>query len=257
MLQFYKDRLCVRVYRDRLQMGKAAAEDIAQAILALCEKKDRINMIFAAAPSQNEVLHALREDVRIPWQKIRAFHMDEYIGLRADAPQGFGNFLRKNLFGQVPLYKVHYIDCTASDPQKECERYAELLRQYPPDIVVLGIGENGHIAFNDPAVADFRDPKAVKIVQLDEVCRMQQVNDGCFAALSEVPHCAVTLTVPTLTAAPQMFCVVPAKTKAQAVYRTLNGSVDETCPACILRRKDNSILYLDSDSAALLPETTI
>lgn len=122
---------------------------------------------------------------------------------------------------------------------------------------VLGIGENGHIAFNDPAVADFRDPKAVKIVQLDEVCRMQQVNDGCFAALSEVPHCAVTLTVPTLTAAPQMFCVVPAKTKAQAVYRTLNGSVDETCPACILRRKDNSILYLDSDSAALLPETTI
>ncbi len=134
MLQFYKDRLCVRVYRDRLQMGKAAAEDIAQAILALCEKKDRINMIFAAAPSQNEVLRALREDARIPWQKIRAFHMDEYIGLRADAPQGFGNFLRKNLFGQVPFYKVHYIDCTASDPQKECERYAELLRQYPPDI---------------------------------------------------------------------------------------------------------------------------
>lgn len=254
MLQFYKDDLCVRVYRDRMQMGTAAAEDIAQAILALCEKKDVVNMIFAAAPSQNEVLRALREDTRIPWQKIRAFHMDEYIGLRADAPQGFGNFLRRNLFGQVPFYKVHYIDCAATDPQRECERYAQLLKNCPPDIVVLGIGENGHIAFNDPAVADFDDPRAVKIVQLDEVCRKQQVNDGCFASLDEVPHCAVTLTVPTLTAAPQMFCVVPAKTKAQAVYRTLFGAIDESCPAAILRRKRGSVLYLDPDSAALLPE---
>ena len=178
--------------------------------------------------------------------------MDEYIGLAADAPQGFGNFLREHLFGLAPFRTVNYIDITAADPEAEAERYAAILRDNPPDIVVMGIGENGHIAFNDPPVADFADPRAVKPVKLDEVCRQQQVNDGCFASIDAVPTHAITLTVPTLVSAPKLFCIVPAPTKAKAVQATVEGEIGEICPATILRTQKNAVLYLDPDSAALL-----
>lgn len=177
--------------------------------------------------------------------------MDEYIGLDKNAPQGFGNFLREHIFGLVPFKSVNYIDTTA-EPEKEAERYGTLLEKNPTDVVILGIGENGHIAFNDPPVADFNDEKIVKSVKLDEVCRQQQVNDGCFKSISEVPTYALTLTVPTLMSAARLFCIVPAQTKAKAVYETLNGTVDEHCPASILRMKKNAVLYLDDKSSALL-----
>ena len=209
-------------------------------------------MIFAAAPSQNEVLASLALDCEIPWNRVNAFHMDEYIGLSADAPQGFGNFLKEHIFGLAPFKSVNYIDISAKDPDKECERYAALLAEYPTDIVVMGIGENGHIAFNDPPVADFKDPKAVKPVLLDEICRNQQVNDGCFATIDDVPKYAITLTVPTLFAGDYLFCIVPAATKANAVKATLCGEIGEACPATILRRHKNAILYLDGDSSALV-----
>ena len=252
MNTFQKDLLKVNVYESRTEMGEAASADIKACILSLLQTKETINMIFAAAPSQNEVLYALATDKEIPWNRVNAFHMDEYIGLSADAPQGFGNFLKEHIFGLADFKSVSYINVSASDAEAECERYAALLAKHPTDIVVMGIGENGHIAFNDPPVADFKDPKAVKPVELDEVCRNQQVNDGCFARLEDVPKTAITLTVPTLFAGDHLFCIVPARTKARAVRATLCDEINEKCPATVLRRHESAILYLDGDSSSLL-----
>ncbi len=246
------DKLKVEIFPTRVLMGEKAALDISEKIKELLKTKSRINMIFAAAPSQNDVLKALVEDKSIEWNRINAYHMDEYIGLDKNAPQAFGNFLKEHIFGQVNFNSVNYIDATASNPEKEAERYAKILQDNPTDIVIMGIGENGHIAFNDPPVADFNDKKWVKPVKLDDVCRQQQVNDGCFTSLDKVPLYALTLTVPTLVKAPYLFCIVPAKTKANAVQETLKGTIDEHCPASILRLHDNAILYLDNESSKLL-----
>ncbi|MDD3470959.1 MAG: 6-phosphogluconolactonase, partial [Thermoguttaceae bacterium] len=190
------DQLRYRVYTDRATMGVAAASYIEGLIVATLARQTAVRMIFSAAPSQDEVLASLAASDLIEWPRVHAFHMDEYIGLSSDAPQGFGQFLRTRLFGKVPLASVNYLDISASNPRKECERYGQLLAEDPIDICCLGVGENGHIAFNDPPVADFADTQAVKIVSLDEVCRQQQVNDGCFASLCEVPTQAMTLTIP-------------------------------------------------------------
>ena len=251
MKKFIKDTLEVRIYDSRDEMGMAAARDIKERIAVLLKEKETINMIFAAAPSQNEVLASLASDPEIEWQRVNAFHMDEYIGLSADAPQGFGNFLKSHIFDLAPFRSVNLIN-TESDAEEEARRYSELLRINPTDIVVMGIGENGHIAFNDPPVADFGDPHLVKPVKLDEICRKQQVNDGCFERIEDVPTHALTLTVPTLMSAPHVFCIVPAPTKSRAVKETVYGEVDERCPASILRRKSGAVLYLDPDSASLL-----
>ncbi len=251
MKELTSDFLRVEVYPTRAEMGAAAARDIAAAIRQVLAEKECCDMIFAAAPSQNEVLAALAADKTVDFTRVRAFHMDEYIGLAPDAPQGFGNFLRRAIFDRVPFREVHYLRGGA-DPEAECARYAALLERYPTDIVCLGIGENGHVAFNDPPVADFADPVLVKKVALDPVCRQQQVNDGCFEALSQVPTHALTLTVPALMRGKRLFCVVPAGTKARAVRDTVYGPIGETCPASALRRHECAKLYLDPDSAALL-----
>ncbi len=249
-MKFIKDKLAVKVFENRKLMGKAAATDVADCIEQMLSEKKEINMVFAAAPSQNEFLEELAES-GVEWERINAFHMDEYIGLPLDAEQRFGTFLKERIFGRVPFKSVHYINGQAQ-PEKECDRYSLLLKQYPVDIVCLGIGENGHIAFNDPHVAKFDDPELVKVVALDEKCRMQQVHDGCFRSIELVPTQAISLTIPALVAAKYMFCIVPASTKAQAVYDTIYGEISESCPASILRTKANAVLYLDSDSAALL-----
>lgn len=246
------DRLQVRIYPDRQSMGRAAAQDIAAAIDRVLAQKDYCNMVFAAAPSQNEVLAALAADSSIDFTRVNAFHMDEYCGLPADAPQGFGNFLRSAIFEKVPFHSVHYIHGGAADIAAECARYSALLEQYPTDIVCLGIGENGHVAFNDPPVADFEDPVLVKRVQLDPVCRQQQVHDGCFASIEQVPTHALTLTVPALYRGKALFCVVPASTKAKAVRATVDGPIGSHCPATMMRGHNAAILYLDPDSSALL-----
>lgn len=252
MRTMQKDLLTVKIFETRADMGQSAAADIKTCILSTLAGKDTVNMIFAAAPSQNEVLAALVADTDIPWNRVNAFHMDEYVGLSPDAPQGFGNFLKEHIFGLVPFKSIHYIDISAPDAETECARYAALLRQYPTDIVVMGIGENGHIAFNDPPVADFSDPLAVKPVALDDICRNQQVHDGCFSHIDDVPKTAITLTVPTLFAGDHLFCVVPAPTKAPAVFATLSEEIGEACPATVLRRHKSAVLYLDGDSSALL-----
>ena len=255
MQQFQADALTVRVYEKRSELGADAAKMAAAAVRDLLSKKDTVNIIFAAAPSQNEFLAALAAEKNIEWQRVRAFHMDEYIGLSPTAPQRFGNFLKTKFFSHVPLREVHYLIGEAEEPEAECRRYAEMLLQYPPDLVFMGIGENTHIAFNDPHVAHFDDPHLVKIVDLDEACRQQQVNDGCFETLQSVPRHALTLTVPALMKADQIFCMVPARTKAQAIYHTLKDAITERYPSTILRTHPNAVLFIDRESAALLSTT--
>lgn len=245
------DEVLVKVYKNRDEMGRSAAHDVAEKIRELAEIKDTINIVFAAAPSQNEFLFYLNiEDLE--WNKINAFHMDEYIGLPPDAPQLFANFLKERLFSKKPFRNVFYINGNATNPEEECHRLSRLLEDNPLDITCMGIGENGHIAFNDPHVADFNDPKKVKIVDLDEKCRQQQVNDGCFKSIEEVPRYAITMTIPVLVSSRSIFCIVPGKQKAEAVKNALLGPISESCPASIIRRCKNSILYLDLDSASKL-----
>jgi len=212
------------------------------------EKNGVANVIFAAAPSQNDLFeNLLKED--IDWSKVRGFHQDEYVGIDASEPAGFGNFLRRAIFDHVQFKEIHYLLCDESEAEKKCEEYADLLKKYPADLIFLGIGENGHLAFNDPAVADFEDPKMVKIVELDDVCRQQQVNDGCFATLDDVPKFAMTLTMSYIMSVSEAICVVPTDRKANAVYGALEGPVTTECPASILRKHANAALYLDKNSA--------
>ena len=248
---FKADKVSVNIYDTRKNMGAAAAADIAACIKELLGRKSEIYMIFAAAPSQNEMLEALIADKEIEWNRVHALHMDEYVNLPSDAPQGFGNFLRRAIFDRVPFASVNLIG-TDADSEATCRRYDALLAANKVDIVCMGIGENGHIAFNDPHVADFNDPCRIKKVDLDQKCRQQQVNDGCFQTIDQVPTHALTLTIPTLYNVENIFCVVPAATKAEAVKNTVNGPVSEICPASILRTHDNAVLYTDSDSASLL-----
>ena len=248
MKEFRQDKLTVKIYETRALMGKAAAEAAAKKIRELLNEKSEVNIIFAAAPSQNEMLETLVAAEGIDWSRVRAFHMDEYIGLKKDAPQGFGNFLKEHIFGKLPFGVVEYINGQAEDMEAECQRYAALLKEYSTDLVLLGIGENGHIAFNDPHVAYFDDEKVVKAVELDDVCRQQQVNDGCFSSLDEVPRYALTLTIPTLVKAKTMICTVPAKTKANAVKNTVLGTITTECPASIMRLHDDAIMFCDNDS---------
>lgn len=248
--EFRQDNLLVKTYSDRTQMGAAAANDVISKINELLSTQDFVNIIFAAAPSQNEFLAALSV-AQLPWNRIRALHMDEYIGLPADAPQRFGNFLHDSIFSKLPFAEVHYIDGNA-DEQTSCESYALLLKKYPADIVCMGIGENGHIAFNDPPVANFNDAAMVKVVELELPCRQQQVNDGCFTAINDVPLKAITLTIPALMSAAFVFCMVPGPTKATAVYNTLHQNIMEQYPSTILRTHARSVLYIDELSGALL-----
>jgi glucosamine-6-phosphate deaminase len=241
------DSLKVNVYNDRLALGAAAGTDVAARIKQLLSEKHGIRIIFASAPSQNELLKYLSEDETIDWSRITAFHMDEYNGLPLNSPQKFSRFLSDRLFDQVKPCTVHLID-SSNESEEECRRYGELLRQAPIDIVCLGIGENGHIAFNDPPVADFNDLEVIKVVELDDACRQQQVNDGCFPSFEDVPTHALTLTIPALLSGSHLFCVVPGPTKRKAVERTLNGSISTECPSTILRKHPDCTLYVDSDS---------
>ncbi len=236
----------VEVFKERKIMGKAAAKAVEDKIIDVLSRQPELRMIFAAAPSQNEVLHYLSNSKIIPWSRIVAFHMDEYIGLPADSAATFAAYLRTHLFDLVPLKEVYFLDGNGGD--SECQRYARLLQEKSIDIVCLGIGENGHIAFNDPPVANFQDPESVKVVALDGACRQQQVNDGCFPTLSDVPTHAMTLTIPILMTGRNLFCVVPGRSKAKAVSEALNGPVAKSCPASILRQHDNCRLFLDEDS---------
>lgn len=248
--EFSAGKLKIKVFKSRTDLGIEAACEAAVKIKELLSEKEEVNIIFAAAPSQNEFLSALKDYEDIEWERINAFHMDEYIGFSSDSPQKFGNFLNTRLFGRLNFKSVNYINSCAANVEEECIRYSELLKQYPTDIVCMGIGENGHIAFNDPHVAVFNDQKLVKVVELDEKCRKQQVNDGSFNNLDDVPRIAMTLTIPALMSGKYIYCMVPAISKAEAVYKTIFGEISESCPASILRTHDNATLFIDSDSGS-------
>jgi len=245
---FYQDKLHVYTFDTRKEMGDCAGTQAAEVIGALLAEKDEVNIIFAAAPSQNETLAALKA-ANIDWTRINAYHMDEYIGLPDEHPAGFRNFLKAALFDDLPFKTVNLLNGNAPVIEEEIARYEPLLREHPVDVCMLGVGENGHIASNDPWAADFDDPALVKIVPLDEKCRNQQVHDGCFAELSQVPTHALTLTIPALTNARHMFCTVPAATKADAVKAMLSGEVTIDCPASILTKHADARLYTDRDAA--------
>lgn len=232
-------------------MGVAAAARVA-AILRECEEP---RVVFACAPSQSEFLAALTEQ-SLDWSRVTAFHMDEYVGLDAAQPQSFRQYLREHLLDRIGSLRAFHAICGESeDLQAECDRYTRLLLESPIDLVCLGIGENGHLAFNDPAVANFHDPQLVKLVELDAACRRQQVNDSCFSSLDQVPKAALTLTLSALLGARHLSCVVPGERKAPAVRETLRGPITEACPASILRRHPRATLYLDAAAASLLDST--
>jgi glucosamine-6-phosphate deaminase len=248
------DSLSVEVYSNRTAMGIAAAEQVGRKIKDIIAEKGSVNMAFAAAPSQNEFLTELCDTTGLDWSKVIGFHLDEYIGLPEGAPQSFRMFLDENIFHKVYPGQVHYLNGNAENLRRECDRYSSLLREHPLDIACIGIGENGHIAFNDPHVADFHDPYWVKVVDLDEKCCQQQVNDGCFSNIHDVPRNALTLTIPAIMSAKYIYCIVPGVTKQGAVKNTLEGTIDTSCPASILRTHPSAALIIDKDASDLLSE---
>ena len=250
---FQVDSLKVLVFEDRPAAGQAAASAVALAIASRRAAVGRANVVFAAAPSQNEFLDALAADGSVDWSRVHAYHMDEYLGLGPDHPASFRRYLREHLFDRVgsAASNLHLIPGEdAGRPTRTCLEYETALLAAPTDVVCAGIGENGHLAFNDPPVADFLDPVLVKVVRLDQACREQQLHDGCFATIDKVPTHAFTLTVPALLSAPVVSVVVPGPRKAAAVRAALRGPIGEACPASALRRHAGATLYLDRESAA-------
>ena len=244
------DKLNIVINYTRQEMGENAGNDAVTAIKKAIAEKGKARVIFAAAPSQNETLQTMVKAKDVDWTCVTALHMDEYIGLPANSPARFSHYLQKHLFGRLPFKTVRLIDDPAENMTADelVRRYETFLGAKPVDVVCLGIGENGHIAFNDPPVADFEDPRLVKVVELDEVCRQQQVNDGCFPNLKAVPQEAITLTIPSLFKAGCLVCAVPGATKRDAVYKTLTGPISTDCPASILRTHQNATLFVDTDS---------
>jgi glucosamine-6-phosphate deaminase len=253
--EFSVDTLSVFIYEDRTQASAAAALDVAGAIAARQAVAGRANVVFAAAPSQDSFLTGLVADSTVDWSRVVAFHMDEYLGISPDHRASFRRYLHEHLFGLVGIARDHLrlIPGESVDrPLQTCLDYETRLLSEPTDVVCAGIGENGHLAFNDPPVADFLDPVLVKVVRLDPLCRAQQLNDGCFERLEDVPTHAYTLTVPALLKASFVSVVVPGPRKAEAVLATLRGPISESCPASALRTHPRARLYLDRESARFI-----
>jgi glucosamine-6-phosphate deaminase len=248
---FMVEKLRVKIFSNRKEMGKVAGRSVAEKMKEILRVRETLSIVFASAPSQDEFLEELSQNRGIDWSKATAFHLDEYIGLSTDAPESFGHFLWVKLFEKVHPGNVYYLNGMAGDLEAECKRYAGFLKEHPLDIACIGIGENGHLAFNDPPFAEFKDPLIVKTVELDLVSREQQVRDGCFKSLLGVPRKAITLTIPAILSAKFIYCMVPGPTKAEAVKRTLQEPISTSCPASILRTHDSAILFLDKDSAKL------
>jgi glucosamine-6-phosphate deaminase len=244
------DHLRVLRYRSRAEMDAASGAMAAHAIAAAVERQGGARIILASAPSQSGFLQELLTH-GVPWEKVTVFHMDEYVGLEATHPASFRRYQSDHVLSRVQPAAFHGICGESGDPIAETHRYAALLAAAPIDVVCAGIGENGHLAFNDPP-ADLNDPQRVKIVTLDEPCRRQQVHDGCFEHIEAVPSKAITLTVPALLACGELFVIVPGPRKAEAVKNTLTLPVSGACPATALRTHQRASLFIDADSSSLL-----
>ncbi len=241
------DKLRVRIYGRETEMGRAAADFTASRLSSIIGKKGSANLILATGTSQFSFLEALKQK-DLDWNKITVFHLDEYIGISEQHPASFRRYLRDRILDIVLPGKVYLINGDSQNLEKEMAVYENLLKKHPVDIACIGIGENGHIAFNDPPVADFKDPLWVKAVELDEACRKQQYGEGWFSSLDDVPKKAITLTITAIMSCETISCTVPGKRKAWAVHNTLNSEISETCPATILRKHDDVTLFLDKDA---------
>ncbi len=251
LLKTKVDSLPISIYQTNEAMGQAAANEAVQIIQQAIDEKGQASIIIATGNSQLTFLEALREMDGIDWSKVTIFHMDEYVGLKPGHSASFPAFLQHHLLNHIPEPAAfHPVIVREGHLETDCAEYANLLRAHPADFCAMGIGENGHIAFNDPPFAEFNDPVWVKVVRLDDVSRKQQVGEGHFGGLDEVPTHAITLTIPALLAAKRVLCIVPEARKANAVYDSLHGPITETCPASIMRQKPHVHLYLDADAAA-------
>lgn len=249
--QFKKENLTVRVFTDDISAGKSSADFVAKHLNDAIQAKGHANLILATGASQFAFIEALKT-FPIDWSKITVFHLDEYIDLPETHPASFRKYLKERILDEVKPFQVHYINGDAQDTEREVARYEELLKAVTIDVACIGIGENGHIAFNDPWVADFNDPRLVKIVTLDDVSRHQQLGEGWFSTLEEVPKEAISLTIPAIMRCEVISCMVPDERKANAVYNTLNMEISTTCPATILRKHPHTVLFLDENSASRL-----
>jgi glucosamine-6-phosphate deaminase len=246
------DQLDVAVHADGASLARAAADDVVRHLSMTLEVGGVASAMFATGDSQLAVLDDLAARVHeLDWSRVVVFHMDEYVGLGADHPASFRRYIRERLADRLDPGAVYYLDGTA-DPATEARRYADLLLAHPLDLCVLGVGENGHLAFNDPPVADFEDAATVKVVELDEASRRQQVGEGHFATVDDVPTHALTVTIPALLSAERVVAVVPERRKADAVRRALTQPVSTACPASVLRHQPHATLHLDRESASLL-----
>ncbi len=239
----------VRTLADAAKLAATAAADAADVVRASVAEYGRARVMFASGDSQLALLARLTADAAMPWGSVVGFHMDEYVGIDADHPASFARYMRERIVERVPIREFHCLDGTAP-PAEECERYAALLTEAPIDLCIMGIGENGHLAFNDPPVADFADPLVVKVVALDDACKRQQVGEGHFPTVAAVPPTAITVTIPALLAARRVLVVVPEARKAAPVAAALTGPVTPACPASILQRSPHATVYLDPDSAS-------
>lgn len=246
------DSLTVDIHDDPSALARAAAEEAAATLRKAVAARGVANAMFATGNSQLAFVETLvGATADVPWADTVVFHMDEYVGVGPDHSAGFCRWIRERIGEPARPKAVHYIDGMA-DPAQECVRYAALLADHPLDLCALGIGENGHLAFNDPGVADFSDPLDVKVVALDEACRRQQVSEGHFPDLASVPALALTVTVPALLRAGRVLAVVPEARKAEPVRTALTGPISTACPASALRTAANAVLHLEPASAALL-----
>jgi glucosamine-6-phosphate deaminase len=242
--------LPVSIYRTNKELGAAAAQEASDVIRHAVEQNGQANIIVATGNSQLAFLAALRADRDIPWPQVNIFHMDEYVGIDSQHPSSFPQFLHRYLLDYITPQAFYPVPGQAQDIEVACAEYEALLHTHPADLCALGIGENGHIAFNDPPFADFDDPVWVKVVKLAEASRRQQVGEGHFARLGDCPTHAITLTIPALLAAKRVLAIVPEARKADAVYQALRGPISEDCPGSILRKTPHARLFLDADSAA-------
>jgi glucosamine-6-phosphate deaminase len=248
------DGATVVVHPDRAHMARAAADQAAEVMRAAVAARGVVHAMFATGNSQLAFIAALVGDTPdVPWARTVVFHMDEYVGVGPDHPAGFERWIRERIVEPAHPKEAFYVE-GLGDPDAECRRYADLLRTHPLDLCCLGIGENGHLAFNDPPVADFDDPLDLKVVELDHGCRAQQVNEGHFADLDAVPTRAITVTVPALLRAGQVLAIVPEARKAEPVRAALSAPVATDCPATALRTIDHATIHLDPDSAQLLSD---
>lgn len=248
---FQIENLSIEIYGQSKEMGAAAADYVTRKLNDAIVKKGGANLILATGASQFSFLEALQTK-EIDWGKITVFHLDEYKGISESHPASFRKYLKERILNKVAPKKIYFLNGDAANLQLEIKNYEEALQAHPIDIACIGIGENGHIAFNDPAVADFQDPKLVKVVELDEACRNQQLGEGWFPSFDDVPKEAVTLTITAIMNCEAISCVVPDERKAQAVYNSLYGDISASCPASILRTHPETVLFLDKASASLI-----